>query len=215
MPDMTGARLDPATLSPQEAEIAALLRTARSDGNMAKARSHLEQALALCDSTLLASCLAAPSLRLEVLSELAEHYELATRRQALWKKGIEGAYAALRTHDDIRLILQLLHKVVDYTQDPHLSLSEQDINTELAKARKLADDSATARSDEEVAQILNCKAALLRRMSRTQTTRQQEIEVCSRATRCAEKSHRTFRGRVVLNSWTRRMRLAQRTVRVQ
>ncbi len=84
--DMSGARFAPATLSPQ-AEIVTLLRTAQSDGNISKSRSHLEQALALCDSTLLASCLAAPSLRLEVLSELAGHYELASRRQALWEEG--------------------------------------------------------------------------------------------------------------------------------
>lgn len=202
--DMTGTTFDPAALSPQEAEIAALLRTARTDGNVSKARSHLEQALALCDSTLLASCLAGPSLRLEVLSELAGHYELATRRQALWKKGIEGAYAALRAHDDIRLVVQLLHKVVDYTQDPHLPLSDRDINTELARARKLADDCATARSNEEVAQILNCKAALLRRMSRTQTTRQQEIEVCSKATRCAEKASEFSEG-----AWYSTLELAE------
>lgn len=192
--DMTGGWFDPAPLSPQEAEIVTLLRTAQTDGNISTARSHLEQALELCNSALLASCLAAPSLRLEVLSELAGHYELPTRRQALWKKGIEGAYTALRAHNDIHLVVQLLHKVVDYTQDPYIPLSEQDINTELAKARKLADDSTAARSNDEVAQILNCKAALLRRMSRTQTTRQQEIEVCSKATRCAEKANELSKG---------------------
>ncbi len=187
--DMIETLFAPETLSPQEAEIAALLRTARTDGHIAKARSHLEQALKLCDFALLASCPAGPSLRLEVLSELAKHYEQATHRQALWKRGIEGAYAALRAHDDIRLVVLLLHTVADYTRDPHLPLSDRDINTELAKAKKLADDSAKARSNEEVAHILTCKAALLRRMSRTQTTRQQEIEISNKATRCAEKAN--------------------------
>lgn len=202
--DITGAKFEPATLTPQEAEIAALLRTARTDGNVSKARSHLEQALALCDTEMPATCVAAPSMRLEVLSELAGHHELATRRQALWKKGIEGAYAALRTRDDIRLVAQLLHKVVDYTQDPHISLSERDTNAELARARKLADDFTVSRSKEEVAQILTCKAALLRRMSRTQPTRQQEIDVCSQAIRCAQKANELSEG-----AWFSTLELAE------
>jgi hypothetical protein len=133
-------------------------------------------------------------LRLEVLCELAGHYELASRRQALWKKGLEGAYAALRVHDDIRLVVQLLYKVVDFTQDPHVPLSEREINAVLARARKLADDSTKDRSNEEVAQILTCKAALLRRMSATQTTKRREIDVCSQAIRCAEKANELSEG---------------------
>lgn len=192
--DIAGATLDPVTLSPQESEVITLLLTARTDGNVSKARSHLEQALALCGSALLASCKIASSLRLEVLSELAKHSELATRRQKLWKQGIDGAYAAVGTHDDIRFMVQLLREVIDYTQDPYVCLSEREINTELAKARKLADISTRDRPNEEIAQLLSCKASLLRHMSKTQTTRIQEIEVCSKAIRCAQKAVKLSEG---------------------
>lgn len=192
--EMTDLWFDSAIPSSIEAEIVNLLRSARTDANISKARSHLEQALALCDPAKLEPYKSAPSLRLEILSELAGCYELATQRQALWKKGIESAYAVLSTGADIRFIVQLLHKVVDYTQDPHITLSKHDINTELARARHLADNLISARPTEETAQILTCKAALLRRMSITQTTRRQEIEVCNRAIRCAEKANELSKG---------------------
>lgn len=186
--DLTGLNLDFTTLSSKETEIINLLQTARTDGNISKARSHLAQALALCESALLEPCKAAPSLRLEILSELAVHEELAAKRQKLWQKGIEGAYTAVSAHEDIRLIVQLLRKVIDYIQDPHIQISERETNTELSKARRLADVSIKGRPNEEVSDILSCKASLLRSMSRTQATRQQEIEVISQAIRCAKKA---------------------------
>lgn len=187
--DIIGFGIDSTKLSSKEVEIVNLLQSARAGANISKARTQLERALALCEPAILTSCIAVPSLRLEILSELAEHDENVAHRQVLWKKGIEGAYATITKDTDISFVAQLLHKVVDYTQDPHILLSKHDINTELAKARKLADNFIAARPNEDIAQILTCKAALLRRMSTTQATKQQEIEVCNKAIRCAEKAN--------------------------
>lgn len=180
-------------LTAAEADVAALLRTARTAASKQAALNVLEQARALCASHAQQTN-AMPSLQLEVLTDLAEYMDASEQRQLLWRKGIDDSYRNPMSRSDVHFGVHLIRKVVDYTQDPYLQLTDRDVNTSLARAKNLADDLIPAADSDATGQLLTCKASLLRRMSRAQNTRQQEVEFSTQAIRCAEKASEVSAG---------------------
>lgn len=189
--------------TPLESDIITLLMTSRNALTRNEAQRDLLQAKILCASATIRENGRLPSLRLEVLSDLAADADTVDQRDAFWKDGIEGGFRHLQVCEDPDFAAQLFRKVVDYTQDPYISKSSNDINSLLHRARKGVDLLLTKTDTLHAARLLSCKASILRRMSRFQTTRNQEIHFSEQAVRCAEKACKTS-----ANLWYTHLELA-------
>lgn len=178
----------PTPLTSLESELIRLLRVARTASTKSEAQRHLSDARSLCESDSVEKNRNLPSLHLEILSELAANSDSGEQSKVLWEKAIEKGFHNLQLVPNAEFAALLFRKAIDYTQDPHLIRTNQDCTSLLARAKKQADVLIPLLEPHETGKLLTAKASILRRMSKLQLTRKQEVDFSEQAIRCAQKA---------------------------
>ena len=174
--------------TPLEIELIDLLKHARAASKKSAAQRYLLHARSICESASVEAHTRIPSLHLEILTGLAKNADVAQQRKTLWDTALATGFRHLRTYGDAEFAALLFRRVVDFTQDPHSATTTRDCNSLLSRAKTHADELIASTELLDKAKLLTAKASLLRRMSRLQPTRKQEIDFSERAVRCAQKA---------------------------
>lgn len=171
-----------------ESDVVDLIVDSRSAKTKDEANRLLNRARTICNGATLSDNRNIPSLKLELLTEMATNIDSADARHSLWKQALDEGFRLLSTAPDPDLAIKLFRKVVDFSQDPHVSLTAREATSRIAQAKRSIDTLVPTLGPPYHVQLLACKASLLRRMSRYQATRDAEQSTGEAAVRCAKKA---------------------------
>lgn len=171
-----------------ESDVVNLIIDSRSAKSKDEAKQLLNRAQSICNGANHSDNRNIPSLKLEVLTELATDIDSNEARHNQWKQALDEGFSVLSDTPDPKYATHLYRKIVDFSQDPHASFTVKEITSLIAQATKSIDSLVPTLEPPSSAQLLTCKASLLRNLSRYQTTRNAEKLTSDRAIRCAEKA---------------------------